>query len=321
MKLPPLPSVKNLLNIYNIKAKQQLGQHFILDPNTAAKFARTVTSNYENSLVLEVGPGVGSLTRGILQAGASRVVAVEKDPLVLPTLNQLKDASEDRLNIIPGDILKVDPALILNPTNSQPPPDVPNKLHIVGNLPFNIASPLISRWMDDMAARRGLFTTINNVEFTLLVQREFGERMASKERGRLSILVESLCHVKLAYYLPSEAFVPAPKVEGCVVKMVQREQPLLDRNVSTDTLRIVTTAAFNQRRKKLRTSLTSRFSPELVSQLLQQVDVDPDVRAVNLPTEKFCQMAKVLQEMEREGKLEKDMKLWRLKEQKEQTDE
>ncbi|KAJ2438358.1 hypothetical protein GGI03_009035, partial [Coemansia sp. RSA 2337] len=107
-KLPKLPSIRDLIRIYNLRAKQQLSQNFLMDKNITDKIIQLAGLELENSLCVEVGPGPGLLTRSILDKGARNVVAVEKDPRFVPTLEQLQDASEGRFNVILGDMLEID---------------------------------------------------------------------------------------------------------------------------------------------------------------------------------------------------------------------
>ncbi|KAK9761652.1 hypothetical protein K7432_013289, partial [Basidiobolus ranarum] len=142
VQLPPLPAVRDLIKIYGLSARQQLSQNFILDRNVTDKIIKTANIDLNKSLVVEVGPGPGLLTRSILGAGAKNVVVVEKDDRFLPTLNQLSDATDNRLRVIQGDMLTLDHNEILKTAGitSGDTTSISN-VHLVGNLPFNIASP------------------------------------------------------------------------------------------------------------------------------------------------------------------------------------
>ncbi|KAF9913576.1 Dimethyladenosine transferase 1, mitochondrial [Lobosporangium transversale] len=146
-KLPPLPPIRDLIRVYGLSANQKFSQNFILDKNVTDTIARHAKISVDDNLVVEVGPGPGLLTRSILDAGAQRVVVVEKDPRFLPALQQLSEASEHRLSIIHGDMLRLDHSLILQAALPMPSPLVPTATTITTTptfLPTPPSSPTIS---------------------------------------------------------------------------------------------------------------------------------------------------------------------------------
>ncbi|MBV8492787.1 MAG: 16S rRNA (adenine(1518)-N(6)/adenine(1519)-N(6))-dimethyltransferase RsmA, partial [Alphaproteobacteria bacterium] len=252
-----------------------LGQNFILDLNVTRRIARAA-GPLDDATVVEVGPGPGGLTRALLETGAKRVVAIERDRRAIAALAELAEAYPGRLDLIEADALDFDPAAL-----SEPP------RQIVANLPYNIATALLLRWLDRIREYRGL---------TLMFQREVAERLVAAPRnpsyGRLSVLVQWLAEPKILFDLPPRAFVPPPKVTSSVVTVVPRSVPLAPADKAA--LERITGAAFGQRRKMLRASLrTLGVTPE---PLLQAAGIPPTARAEELSVREFCALARALQE-------------------------
>ncbi|KAF9343382.1 Dimethyladenosine transferase 1, mitochondrial [Mortierella sp. AD094] len=215
--LPPLPPIRDLIRVYGLSANQKFSQNFILDKNVTDTIVRHAKISPQDDLVVEVGPGPGLLTRSILDAGARRVVVVEKDNRFVPALQQLSEASDQRLGIIMGDMLQLDHAdifkaareLSVSPLISSAPttaktttnnPDQSSQDHydqtvdsnilrplddnnatirLLGNLPFGVASPLLIQWLKMMALRQGIFQANNKVSMTLMFQKEVAEGIAA----------------------------------------------------------------------------------------------------------------------------------------------
>jgi 16S rRNA (adenine1518-N6/adenine1519-N6)-dimethyltransferase len=226
----------------------------------------------DDATIVEIGPGPGGLTRALLAAGARRVVAIERDPRCLTALGELAAAYPERLILVEGDALRLDPAELSDP---------PRK--IIANLPYNIATPLLLGWLERIRDYENL---------TLMFQREVAERLTAtphgKSYGRLTVLVEWLAEVKILFDIPPRAFSPPPKVTSSVVHIIPRAQPLAPAR--KPALERVTAAAFGQRRKMLRTSLKSLGIP--VDALLAQAGVAPTARAENLTIAEFCALAR-----------------------------
>ncbi|KAG0078779.1 Dimethyladenosine transferase 1, mitochondrial [Linnemannia elongata] len=265
-KLPPLPPIRDLIRVYGLSADQKFSQNFILDKNVTDTIAQHAKISVKDDLIVEVGPGPGLLTRSILDAGARRVVVVEKDSRFVPTLQQLSEASDQRLKFIMGDMLELDHAEIFKTalsipnafpvvstledeseqvqeqdqeqnsiasgSSSWPAMDTNNStIRLLGNLPFGVASPLLIQWLKMMSLRQGIFHANNKVSMTLMFQKEVAERIVAPpnhpQRSRLSVMAQALCDVKMAYKLSAGVFVPKPKVDAAVVHFEKKAEPLM----------------------------------------------------------------------------------------------
>jgi 16S rRNA (adenine1518-N6/adenine1519-N6)-dimethyltransferase len=273
-ELPALPPLREVIARQGIAARKSLGQNFILDLNLTRRIARAA-GRLDDCTVIEIGPGPGGLTRALLAEGARRVVAIERDPRCLAALGELAAHYPGRLQLVEGDALALDAAALTEP---------PRK--IVANLPYNIATALLLRWLD----RIGDYDSL-----TLMFQREVAERLVAAPRrpayGRLSVLVQWLTEPKILFDLPPRAFVPPPKVTSSVVALIPRAAPLAPAD--KPTLERVTAAAFGQRRKMLRSSLKALGVP--VEKLLAGAGIPPTARAEELSVADFCALARALE--------------------------
>jgi 16S rRNA (adenine1518-N6/adenine1519-N6)-dimethyltransferase len=272
-----LPPLREVIRAHDLVAKKQLGQNFLLDLNLTAKIARSA-GDLSGCDVLEVGPGPGGLTRGLLVEGARHVVAVEKDARCLPALAEIAAAYPGRLTVLHGDALDLDLAAHLTPP-----------VKIVANLPYNVGTELLIRWLSP-AVWPPQWSSL-----TLMFQKEVAERIVAKPKsdhyGRLALLAQWRCEAKVVMTLPPEAFTPAPKVHSAVVHLTALPQPRYpcDFNV----LQRVTAMAFNQRRKMLRSSLKGLGAG--VEYLLESVSIPPTARAEEIGLEAFCALARAVQ--------------------------
>lgn len=268
--LPPLAEViaKN-----NLSAKKSLGQNFLLDLNLTAKIARQAGSLTDCD-VLEIGPGPGGLTRGLLAEGARRVLAIEKDPRCGPVLDQISAAYPDRLSYVIGDALDVNPLEHLRPP-----------IRIAANLPYNVGTELLVRWLTP-PEWPPFWSSL-----TLMFQREVAMRIVaepgSKAYGRLAVLAQWRADTRIAMSLPPEAFTPAPKVHSAVVDLTALPKPRFEADAKV--LSRVVAAAFNQRRKMLRASLKG-VAPDIEDRLIA-AGIKPTERAETVGLEQFCALA------------------------------
>lgn len=269
-----LPSTSDLIKKHGLLAKKSLGQNFILDKNFTDKIARSAgdLTDYE---VLEIGPGPGSLTRSILDAGAKKLTVIEMDERCIAALNELKEFYGERLEIIQGDALKFDEAQLFA---------TDKKFKIIANLPYNIGTVLIFKWLKNVDKIASMH---------LMLQKEVVERIVAKPNdnhyGRLAVMVNFLCQTKMVFTVNKSVFTPPPKVTSAIVEIIPREKPLAD--VEFTKLERVVAAAFNQRRKMLKSSLKSIFqNPE---EILKAAGINPEARPENLKIEEFCKIAKL----------------------------
>ncbi len=264
---PSLPPLRDGINRFRLGARRSRGQHFLIDLNLCARIARAA-GDVRESTVIEIGPGPGGLTRALLDAGAAKVIAVERDGRCVAALAELVAAYPERLEIIEGDALEIDLAELSGPPR-----------RIVANLPYNIATPLLIGWLRQI----GDFERL-----TVMFQQEVAARLAArpgtKEYGRLSIITQWLCEVRREFNVGSRAFTPPPKVASAVVTLTPHPKPLAP--ATWEALETVTAAAFGQRRKMLRASLKPLgLDP-------RELGIDPTKRAEELTVEEFCALAR-----------------------------
>ena len=268
---PALAPLRQVIRAYGLGADKRLGQNFLLDLNLTRRIAGSARLGAEHT-VLEIGPGPGGLTRALLDTPARRIVAVERDRRCVAALQPLVDAAAGRLTVLEGD------ALTLDAVASASPPAA-----IVANLPYNIATPLLLRWLPEIRHFTGL---------TLMVQSEVADRLVadpgSKAYGRLSVIVQWRACVRRVMTVPARAFTPVPKVDAAVVSLTARPDPPA---VAQAALERVTAAAFGQRRKMLRQSLRALGD---ASGLLTAVDLPPTARAEDIDVDGFVALARAL---------------------------
>lgn len=277
-QIDALPPLREVIATHDLKARKSLGQNFLLDLNLTAKIARQV-GHLANCDVLEIGPGPGGLTRGLLAEGARRVVAVEKDQRCIPALENIATHHPGRLQVLEGDALEIDPAVYLNAP-----------IRIAANLPYNIGTELLVRWLTPP-----LWPPFWQ-SLTLMFQREVAERIVaqpgSKTYGRLAVLAQWRCNANIVLSLPPDAFTPPPKVSSAVVHLTALKDPKFPAD--SKTLERVVATAFSQRRKMLRSSLKPLGGD--IEDRLRAVGIAPTDRAENVPIEGFCALARVLAE-------------------------
>ena len=263
-----LPPLRDVIRQYQLSARKKLGQNFLLDLNLTDRIARAA-GDLTRSNVIEIGPGPGGLTRALLDNDALSVIAVERDPRSAEAIRDLATHYPGRLTVVEADALKIDIAEL-----------APAPRKIIANLPYNIATPLMLKWLKNLEGVEGL---------TLMFQREVADRLAAQPRtkayGRLTIITQWLCEVHAVFNLPKDAFTPPPKVMSTVVNLTPRRKPLGEANFAA--MEAVTAAAFGQRRKMLRASLKSIG--------LDPIDagITPTARAEELSVEDFCTLARL----------------------------
>ena len=268
-----LPPLRDVIAQHGLSAKKALGQNFLLDLNLTGRIARS-GATLETSTVVEIGPGPGGLTRALLHHGAARVVAVERDARCLAALAEVEARWPGRLTVIEGDAMSVDLA-----------PELSGEAQIVANLPYNIGTALFTNWMT--AETWPSWWS----RLTLMFQKEVAERIVAtpggKAYGRLAVLSQWRGRPRILFEVSPKAFTPPPKVTSAVLSLTPIEPRF---PAPLRVLEAVTAAAFGQRRKMLRRSLTA-LAPDPLP-MLAAAGVDPTRRAETLDVEAFCALAR-----------------------------
>ena len=269
---PDLPPLRDVIARYGLNASKALGQNFLLDAQLLARIAR-IPGDLNDAEVLEIGPGPGGLTRALLAAGA-RVTAIERDHRCIPALAELGEAFPGKLRVIEGDALEIDAASLFE-----------GKPHIASNLPYNIGTALLVRWLSAEWAPWWQ-------SLTLMFQREVADRIVAptdgEAYGRLAVLAQWRSRATLVMPVHRSAFTPPPKVMSAVVHIVPADAP---EGVRFATLERLTAAAFGQRRKMLRQSLKGVTG---ALEALERVGIDPTRRAETVSVTEFVALARAL---------------------------
>jgi 16S rRNA (adenine1518-N6/adenine1519-N6)-dimethyltransferase len=276
MQIDDLPPLRDVITTHGLDAKKSLGQNFLLDLNLTSKIAR-LAGDISGHDVLEVGPGPGGLTRGLLAAGARRVVALEKDPRCMAALSEISAAYPGRLDVFNADALEFDMRGQLT-----------GPVRVVANLPYNVGTELLVRWLTPKDCPP-FWSSL-----TLMFQKEVAERIiakpGTKAYGRLGILAQWKSTPSVVMELPPEAFTPPPKVHSAVVHLEALAQPRFP--APAGLLSSTVAMAFNQRRKMLRSSLKSA-APDIET-ALRDAGLEPTARAEEISLEGFCALARRL---------------------------
>ncbi len=288
MRIADYSVTKAVLERHGFTFKKSFGQNFLTDTNILQKIVDTAEID-KNVNVIEIGPGIGALTE-FLAENAAEVMAFEIDERLIPILaDTLRDF--DNVQVVNADILKVDlQAQIQNFKN----PELPIK--VVANLPYYITTPILMHLIE---------SNIPFQEFVVMMQKEVADRISAepntKAYGSLSIAVQYYMTAKVAFIVPRTVFVPAPNVDSAILKMVRREQPLVEVQ-DEDFLFDVAKASFVHRRKTLWNNLTNRFgkSEEVkakLEQALEKAELTPNIRGEALTIADFGRLADALREM------------------------
>ncbi|HVT42127.1 MAG TPA: 16S rRNA (adenine(1518)-N(6)/adenine(1519)-N(6))-dimethyltransferase RsmA [Acidimicrobiales bacterium] len=264
--------IAQLLSAHGLRPSKALGQNFVADPNTVRRIARLADAG-AGSRVLEIGAGLGSLTLALAETGA-QVLAVEADRHLVPVLRSVVEPVG--VEVLEGDAMQLDLAGLLVARD-------PGPWHLVSNLPYNVATPLVLN----------VLTGVPAVEHLLvMVQREVGERMAAipgdPAYGAVSVRVAYFARAEVAGRVPASVFLPRPRVESVLVRMAHLPAPAVDPAlVSYERLDAVLRAGFGQRRKMLRRSLAGVVEPDA----FRRAGVRPDARAEELDVAAWGRLA------------------------------
>ena len=273
-QIDDLPPLRDVVRTHGLMAKKSLGQNFLFDLNLTSRIARSAGS-LEDATVIEVGPGPGGLTRAVLAAGATKVIAIERDTRCMPALAEIADRYPGRLEVIEANALEFDPRPLVGD----------GLVRIIANLPYNVGTALLTGWLTGEAWPPWW------ASLTLMFQREVAERIVADESdpknyGRLGVLCGWRAESRILFDVPPSAFVPPPKITSSVVHLIPRINPLPCR---IGALEAVTRAAFGQRRKMLRQSLKS-IAPDPAA-IISAAGLEETTRAENIPVEGYVALA------------------------------
>ena len=264
-----LPSIKSVIDQYDLSPKKNLGQNFLLDQNITNKIVQA-SGLKPGDNVLEIGPGPGGLTRSILASNPNKLTVIEQDSRCIAALNDLKEIYP-QLEIINADALKIKEADIVS-----------GKTKIIANLPYNIGTVLLCKWLDNIELWQG---------FTLMFQKEVADRIkavpSTKDYGRLSVICQMLCDIKPHFELEPHLFYPPPKVTSAVISLYPKAVQLPAQVVKSAQL--ICRILFNQRRKMLRSTLKQVHQD--LNGLVENSDIDLTQRPEELSIQQFVQLA------------------------------
>lgn len=259
---------RQLLEDHGLATRKSLGQHLLVDPNTVRKIARLAELQADET-ILEIGPGLGSLTVALAEA-VRRVVAVELDSSMAKVLRDV--VPEDRVEIVVADAMKADlSALIGGPAR------------LIANLPYNVATPLIARVLDDVPDVSGGL---------VMVQRELGKRWTaspgSKVYGAISLKIKYHCTAEIVAVVPKTVFLPPPKVESVLVAFTRRDKPAVEVSDPAAFFKFVS-GTFGQRRKTIHNSLGAvGYDRDEALAALEASGVDEGLRPEQIDLEGFA---------------------------------
>ena len=273
-----------VLNRYGFNFQKKFGQNFLIDENVVQKIVREAGVT-EDDFVLEVGPGIGTMTQ-ILCENAREVVAVEIDKKLIPILTEDTLSWYDNVTVINEDILKLDIKKLAEQKNGGKP------IKVVANLPYYITTPIIM----------GLFESgVPLDSITIMVQKEVADRMqvgpGTKDYGALSLAVQYYARPRIVLNVPASCFMPRPKVGSAVIQLVRYEEPPVQVENEKLMFRLIR-ASFNQRRKTLANGLKNyeglSFEKETIEAAIAECGFSPSVRGEALSLEEFAKLANVL---------------------------
>lgn len=272
--------VRNIIEKYNFRFSKSLGQNFLIDGNIVRKIVDGAGIT-QNDRVLEIGPGIGTLTQELI-ARAGKVVAIEIDKNLLPILQETL-GDPPNLTILHGDILEINIVGLVDEFFKG------KDFKVVANLPYYITTPIIMRFLEEHLP----FTSL-----TVMIQKEVAQRMTArpgeKEYGSLSVAVQYYSKPQMVCKVPASVFMPRPKVDSMVITLNRRENPpahVLDRDIFFGVVR----AAFAKRRKTLLNNLTSgemeKWTKGQMLEILEAAEIDPQRRGETLSIQEFARIA------------------------------
>ena len=273
-------SVSELLDAHGLQPRRSLGQNFVVDPGVVRRIV-AISGVGQGDRVAEIGPGLGSLTLALAEAGAL-VLAIEKDESLLPLLEEVLGGVEPRPTVVPGDALVVDwPSLLVDAAPDSP--GIDSGWTLVSNLPYNVAVPIILHV---------LRTAPMIDKLVVMVQEEVAERLCATPGGRTigtpTVKVGWFADARTVMKVPPQVFLPVPRAAGAVVQITRRAPAGGD--AQAETAFDLVDAAYRQRRKMLRSSLAGKVTPE---ELLAS-GVEPTARPEELSVQQWARLAGVV---------------------------
>lgn len=277
-----LEDTKFLLRKYNISANKKLGQNFLIDDNIINEIINAAKIE-KDDLIIEIGPGLGTLTSKLLEK-AGKVVAIELDDRMINILNE-RFKLYNNFELLNSDILKVDLHKIINDNNEF------NKVKIVANLPYYITTPIIMKLLEDR---------LNANSITVMVQKEVADRITAKPGEKLSGAIT----YSVNYYADAEkvilvnrnCFIPAPSVDSEVIKLNIREKPSVEVENEKIFFRLIK-SSFMQRRKTLLNSLSNSGifdNKDIIKNILEELNIDEKIRGEKLTLEQFAKISNLV---------------------------
>ncbi|KAK6645516.1 hypothetical protein RUM43_001793 [Polyplax serrata] len=291
IKVCPLPSIGDILRLYRVRALKKLSQNFLLDMKLNNKIVRAA-GTIENAEVCEIGPGPGGITRAILDKGPRRVIVIEKDERFKPILESLAQSSYAVFDAIYGDILRYNMSRSFSKYLEKDWDDDVPSIQLIGNLPFNVATPLIIRWLKDISLKRNAWV-YGRVPMTLTFQDEVARRIVappnSKFRSRLSIMCQTWCDPHHKFTIPGRAFVPKPDVDVGVVHFIPLKEPGIA--LPFEVIEKVVRTIFSCRQKYLKNTLRHLFpekmADDMVREMLYLTKLHPHRKSFQLTNENW----------------------------------
>lgn len=269
------------LSELNIRPKKGLSQNFLIDGNIIRKIVQT--ANVEaNDIVLEIGPGPGSLTEALLEKGA-KVIAVEKDRILANALERLK-TSERSLNIFCDDIMEFPMTEVTKALSEK------QKAKVIANLPYHLTTPILTH----LITMRNLFSSL-----TLMVQEEVARRFTAKpgtsEYGSFTVFLNFYSNPRYGFTVTPHCFYPEPSVKSAVVTLDLKTPPAVSNE---ESFFVMTRTAFSHRRKMLRASLRELYNPETIVEALLKIQLNPQARPEELSLSEWLNLFETLQKGE-----------------------
>ena len=286
--MPELGKPQNTIDIikkYDFRFRKKFGQNFLIDTNVLGKIADSACIDPEDC-VLEIGPGIGTLTQYLAER-ARQVVAVEIDPELIPILSETL-AGFPNAEVIHADIMKTDIRELAEKYNGRAP------LNVVANLPYYITTPIIMSLLEDGAPVKSI---------TVMIQKEVAERMQAgpggKEYGALSLAVQYYCSTEIVANVPPNCFIPRPNVGSCVIRLNRYAEPPVKVRDPEKMFRIIR-AAFNQRRKTLANAVShgnitcengATAGRERVTEVLREMGLSETIRGEAMTLPQFAEFS------------------------------